>query len=263
MRAGGWEMNFTGKRVLVTGGTRGIGEATVRAFLGSGARVAVNGASGKSVEAALERLQAGERAVGAPGDLSVVAECERVVKDAVKALGGLDILINNAGVGGDLKPFWEVTPEDWDKVVNLNLRAAFFCTRYAVPALRAAKGNVVNVASILGLGGRGGNVALYCLSKGGVVNMTRDLAVALAPDVRVNCICPGAVDTEMLQELGRSIGKGDVQAGYAIMLQNRPMKRTAKASEIANGILYLASDLASFVTGAIHVADGGVMAKAG
>jgi len=109
----------------------------------------------------------------------------------------------------------------------------------------------------------GGKLALYCATKGGVVNMTRDLAISLAPYIRVNCICPGAVDTPMLKELGRSLGGGDVEKGYAILIQNRPIKRVADASEIANAILYLASDLASFVTGSIHVVDGGVMAKAG
>jgi NAD(P)-dependent dehydrogenase (short-subunit alcohol dehydrogenase family) len=95
------------------------------------------------------------------------------------------------------------------------------------------------------------------------VNLSRDLAIELAPDIRVNCVCPGAVDTEMLQELGRSLGQGDVQAGYAILTQNRPMKRVARPAEIAGAILWLASDLASFTTGAIQVVDGGVMAKAG
>ena len=106
-------------------------------------------------------------------------------------------------------------------------------------------------------------MSLYCASKGGVVNLTRDLAIELAPDIRMNCICPGAVDTEMLQDVGRLLGKGDVAAGYAILTHNRPMKRVAHASEIANAILYLASDHASFVTGSIHVVDGGVMAKTG
>jgi NAD(P)-dependent dehydrogenase (short-subunit alcohol dehydrogenase family) len=256
-------MNLAGKKVLVTGGTRGIGEATVKAFLDEGAYVAVNGSSAKSVEAALARQEKGDLAVAAPGDLSRVEECERVVKDAAAALGGLDILINNAGISGPHKPAEEITAKDWEETVSINLRAPFFCTRYAIPTLRKAKGNVVNVASILGLGGRGGNLALYCVTKGGVVNMTRDLAITLAPDIRVNCICPGAVDTEMLQGLGRTLGDGNVEAGYAILTQNRPMKRVAHASEIANAILYLASDLASFVTGTIHVVDGGVMAKAG
>jgi NAD(P)-dependent dehydrogenase (short-subunit alcohol dehydrogenase family) len=255
-------MNFTGKKVLVTGGTRGIGEAAVKAFLDAGARVAVNGSSAKSVDAALARREAGGEAVGIAGDLFRVEECERVVKETVAALGGLDVLVNNAGVDGG-KRFEETTADDWERVIAINLRAPFFCTRYALPALRASQGNVVNIASILGLGGRGGMQTLYSVSKGGVVNMTRELAVALAPDVRVNCVCPGAVDTEMLQAVGRRLGDGDVAKGYARIVENRPTKRVAKPSEIANAILYLASDLASFVTGSIHVVDGGVMAKAG
>jgi NAD(P)-dependent dehydrogenase (short-subunit alcohol dehydrogenase family) len=256
-------MNFTGKRVLVTGGTRGIGRAAVEGFLAAGARVAVNGSRAESVAAALAEIEAGERAVAAVGDLSEVEGCRRVVEGAVQALGGLDVLVNNAGVGGAQKRIEDITAEEWDATVNVNLRAVFFCTRYAVPALRAGRGAIVNVASILGLGGRGGGLSLYCASKGGVVNLTRDLAIELAPDVRVNCVCPGAVDTEMLQELGRSLGDGDVAAGYAVLTRNRPMQRVARPAEIANAILWLASDAASFTTGAIQVVDGGVMAKAG
>src|SRR3954466_815586 len=115
-------MNFTGKRVLVTGGTRGIGEAAVRAFLDAGARVAVNGASAKSVDQAFRRLNAGDRAVAVPGDLSRVDECERVVNEAVTALGGLDVLVNNAGVDGN-KRFEETTADDWERIIAINLRA--------------------------------------------------------------------------------------------------------------------------------------------
>src|SRR5438874_596765 len=232
-------MNFTGKKVLVTGGTRGIGEATVRAFLDCGARVAVNGSSGTSVDRALGRLKAGDKTIGIAGDLSRVEECERVVNEAAKALGGLDVLVNNAGIDGNER-FEETTPGDWERVMAINLRAPFFCTRYAVPALRASQGNVVNIGSILGLGGRGGTQTLYSVSKGGVVNMTRELAVALAPEVRVNCVCPGAVDTEMLRAMGRRRGDGDLAKGYAKIVENRPMKRVASPSEIANAILYLA-----------------------
>ena len=256
-------MNFTGKRILVTGGTRGIGRAAVEGFLAAGAKVAVNGSRAESVAAALAELKAGERAVAAAGDLSEVEGCRRVVEGAIAALGGLDVLVNNAGVDGPKKPIEAITADEWDATVNVNLRAVFFCTRYAVPALRAAKGSIVNVASILGLGGRGIGLSPYCATKGGVVNLTRDLAIELAPDVRVNCVCPGAVDTEMLQALGRALGGGDVAAGYAVLTRNRPMARVAQAAEIANAILWLASDLASFTTGAIQVVDGGVMAKAG
>jgi NAD(P)-dependent dehydrogenase (short-subunit alcohol dehydrogenase family) len=256
-------MMMAGKRVLVTGGTRGIGRATVQAFLKAGARVAVNGSSPDSVAKALNELAAGERVVAAPANLTVVPECRRMIEQAVADLGGLDVLVNNAGVG--VARLWidDVTEEDWDATLNLNLRALYFCTKYAVPALRAVKGNVVNVASILGIGGRGGGHSLYCASKGGVVNLTRDLAIELAPEIRVNCICPGAVDTDMLRNTGRALGDGDVAAGYALLTQNRPLKRVADAAEIANPILYLASDQASFVTGAIHVVDGGATVNAG
>lgn len=256
-------MTMTGKRVLVTGGTRGIGRATVAAFLKAGARVAVNGSSAASVANALAELKAGDRVVAAPANLTLVPECQRMIQQAVADLGGLDVLVNNAGVGVARLKIDEVTAEDWDTTVNLNLRALYFCTKYAVPALRAAKGNIVNVASILGIGGRGGGHSLYCASKGGVVNLTRDLAIELAPEIRVNCICPGAVDTDMLRNTGRALGDGDVAAGYARLTQNRPLKRVADAVEIANPILYLASDQASFVTGAIHVVDGGATVNAG
>ena len=256
-------MDFTGKKVLVTGGTRGIGRATVEAFLRAGATVAVNGSSEASVGKALAGLGAGNRVVGAPGDLGRVAECRRVVEGAVASLGGLDVLVNNAGVGRPGKRFEETDEADWDETINLNLRAVYFCMRYAVPALRTARGNVVNIASVLGLRGRGAGLSLYCASKAGVINLTRDVAIELAPEIRVNCVCPGAIDTEMLQDLGRMLGQGDISAGYAVLTQNRPMKRVAAPSEIANPILYLASDLASFVTGSIHVVDGGVTAKVG
>ena len=256
-------MNLSNKRFLITGGTRGIGRATVEAFLNAGAHVAVNGRSPAAVNDVLSELNAGEHAVAAPGDLSNLADCQTVVERAAADLGCLDGLVNNAGIGGIYKSLDETTPEDWDAMLNINLSAVYFCTKFALPALRASRGNVVNVASILGLGGRGIGTSLYCTAKGGVVNLTRDLAIELAPDIRVNCVCPGAIDTEMLQGVGQALGQGDVAAGYAKITQNRPMKRVAKPTEIANLILYLASDLASFTTGAIHVADGGVMAKAG
>ncbi len=256
-------MNFAGKRILVTGGTRGIGRAAVELFLESGAKVAVNGRGEQSTQQAIESLAFPGSVIAAPGDLSTVAGCERVVSQAVAQLGGLDVLVNNAGIGSAHKPIEKTTESDWNEVLNLNLRAVYFCIKYAVPALRAANGNVVNVASILGLGGRGIGGSLYCISKGGVVNMTRDLAIELAPAIRVNCVCPGAVDTEMLQELGKNLGGGDVATGYDIITRSRPFKRVARPTEIAAAIAFCASDHASFMTGAIQVVDGGVMAKAG
>jgi NAD(P)-dependent dehydrogenase (short-subunit alcohol dehydrogenase family) len=254
-------MKFTGKRVLVTGGTRGIGRATVEAFLAAGARVAVNGSSRRSVNEALKALEAGDRAVAVPGDVGQPDDCKKVVKTAIARLGGLDVLVNNAGVGGAGKPIEDATVEDWDRIVGVNLRGTYFCTSHAVPALRAAKGNIVHVASILGLQGNGKLSSIYCATKGGVVSLTRDLAIELAPDIRVNCVCPGAIDTDMLQGLGRRLGQGDVAAGYEILSSLAPLRRVADAAEIAYAILYLASDGARYVTGSTHVVDGGVTAR--
>lgn len=254
-------MNFAGKRILVTGGTRGIGFAAVQEFLRAGARVAVNGSSAQSVAKALAGLAEGHKAIAVPGNLSSVADCQQVVQKAVTQLHGLDVLVNNAGIMSPAKPVEDTTAEEWDEAMNINLRAVYFCSKYAIPALRKANGNIVSVASILGLRGRGAGTSLYCVTKGGVVNLTRDMAIELAPHIRVNCVCPGAVDTDMLQAVGKRLGNGNIKTGYDILTQHRPFKRVASAAEIANAILYLASDAASFVTGSAHVVDGGATAK--
>jgi len=252
-------MDFSGRRVLVTGGTRGIGRATVEAFLAAGARVALNGKSRATTDAAVAELDATNRVVAAPGDIGVVEDCRKVVEAAVEGLGGLDVLVNNAGAG-KVASVEKTEEELWDRLLSINLKGAFFCTKFALPALKAAKGNVVNVASIFGIRGNGRGSAAYSAAKGGLVNMTRELAIEFGPDVRVNCVCPGAVDTDMLQTIGRYVGLGDVDAGYSVMARATPLKRVARPEELANVILFLASDQASFVTGSVYVADGGAHA---
>lgn len=254
-------MNLSGKRVLITGGTRGIGLATARAFLDAGARVALNGRTSTSVGRAITQLQGHEDIVPAAGNLANVEECRSTVSAAIDGLGGLDVLVNNAGIGGPGKAIEDVTESEWDETVSLNLRAVYFCTKFAVSALRQSKGNIVSIASVDGIIGSGRHDSIYCTTKGGVVNMTRDLAIELAPDIRVNCICPGPIDTDMLQEFGRFLGSGSVQAGYEKLREAVPMKRIARVEELANVVVYLASDMASFVTGSIQVVDGGVTAR--
>lgn len=248
------QIDFTDKRVLVTGGTRGIGRGTVQAFLDAGARIAVNGRTAESTAAGIAALGNNERLLAAPGDVATAAGCEAVVRAAVEGLGGLDVLVNSAGVGKDgrIEDFDEVA---WDETLDINLKGTFFCIRSALAALRDSKGNIVNLASDAGLIGELG-LTVYCASKGGVVNMTRAMALELAPNVRVNCVCPGYVDTDMVRR--DSIEQAnDPAAAEQAVINYAPLKRIATPGEIATAILYLASDDARFVTGAALQIDGG------
>lgn len=244
-------MAFDGKRVLVTGSTRGIGLATARAFLDKGARVVVHGRTRESVDRALKELGGG---TGIVADVATLEGCRSLIDDSVKALGGLDILVNNAAIG-DGAPFEESDEKLWQATMDINLRAPFFLTQYALPALREAKGNVVMVSSVSGLMGHPEGVSVYCTSKGGLINMTKVLALELAGSVRVNCLAPGPIDTDMHRIPARESGD---EGGYFEGINHWvPMGRIGTAEEMAAGILYLASDEASFTTGAILSLDGG------
>jgi len=243
--------DFSGKRVLVTGGTRGIGLATVEAFLAAGAKVAVNGRSQESVSTARAKLPKG--AVAAPGDIGTVEGCRAAVSAAERALGGLDVLVNSAGV------FKEVTIEDsdeawWDQVIDTNLKGTFFASRAALPALRASKGCIVNLSSESGIQGSP-RCTVYCASKGGVTLLTKAMALEVAPDVRVNAVCPGPVDTDMLW--GGAPAGVDEKAYFAGLNGYAPMKRIGRPDEIAQAVLYLASPAAGFITGTSLSLDGG------
>lgn len=249
-------MDFTDQRVLVTGSSRGIGFGIAEAFVDAGARVAINGRTEQSVSAAIERLGSGERLVAAPGDIGTVAGCELVVKTANDAFGGLDILVNSAGIGAG-RPIADCDEQMWDAHIDVNLKGTFFCCRAALPALRKSNGNIVNIASDAGLMGVPG-ITVYCASKGGVVNMTRAMALEVAPDVRVNCVCPGYVDTDMIRLSVKK--KPDPEAAWQKMIDYAPMKRISTPAEISQGVLYLASFEARFITGVALPIDGGTTA---
>jgi NAD(P)-dependent dehydrogenase (short-subunit alcohol dehydrogenase family) len=246
-------MEFEGKRILVTGSTRGIGQSLARHFLDNGARVAVNGRSRGSVDKSIAILDGGDRLVAAAGDLSDAAGCAAVVAAALAGLGGLDILINNAGVF-PIASIEDTDEATWDDAMNANVKSTFFCSRAALPALRAARGVILNHASIAGLIGLA-NVAAYSTSKGAVVHLTRSMAMELAPEVRVNCVCPTTVDNEMgWKGFNRS---DDPQAAYEAFVDASKMKRMAAAADVVAAFAFLASPRASFMTGVALPVDGG------
>lgn len=247
-------MDFSGKRVIVTGSTRGIGRETARLFLEAGADVVIHGRSRSGVDSTVAALGGG---AGIAADLSTLAGCRELVDRALDHLGGLDVLVNNAAVG-DGGTIEESDEALWQATMDINLRAPFFLTRHALPALRASRGNVVMVSSVSGLMGHADGSTVYCTSKGGLNNMTRAMALELAGEVRVNAVAPGPVDTDMHRIPARQSGDED---GYFTDINAWvPMGRIGTVGEVARGVLWLASDDASLATGIILSLDGGAAA---
>ncbi len=250
--------NLTGKRALVTGGASGIGLATVEALLRCGATVAVNHLAGdaRAIET-VTRLARDSgsgpngRVIGAPGDVSDPADAARMVGQAIADLGGLDILINNAATPMTIEPipfedFEAMTEEKWDKILQTNLVGPFRCAKAAAPALKASKGVIVNTASIAGLGGQASSIA-YAASKAGLINLTRNLAKALAPDVRVNAVAPGLTRTPWTDPWPAE--------RKARSIENTALKKLVEPTDIAAAMIFLAAHTA--ITAQTLVVDCG------
>lgn len=250
-------MTFSGQRVLVTGGARGIGAATARRFLEQGARVAIGARREASVEAFRDSLANTELASAtvesAVGEIGTQDECRAVVETAVARLGGLDILVNCAGVFEEV-PFEAVTQEHWDSTFRVNVGGTFFCLQAALPHLEASGGNVVNLGSDAGLIGFPPS-SVYSGAKAAVVNLTRALALELAGRIRINCVCPGNVETDMIQHAAEA--SDDPHAYLNAAHRRSPLRRMGQPQEIADAVLYLASPQAGFTHGAILSVDGG------
>ncbi len=249
-------MNFKGKKILVTGSTTGIGRGAAEMFLEAGATVVINGRTDAAVAKAVTEL--GPRALPVAGDVATVAGCCDVVQRAIAALGGLDCLVNNVGIC-PLSRLMDVTEEHWDQVIDVNLRSALFCTKFALPTLRQSNGNVVMVASVGGITAGPTDSFVYAISKGAMIQMTKGLALELAPsNVRVNAVCPGYIDTPMIQAENEATN-GQI---HEFIRNVVPLRRIGTVREIASAILYLASDYASYAIGTILVYDGGCAANA-
>jgi 3-oxoacyl-[acyl-carrier protein] reductase len=226
-----------GLRVLVTGAAGGIGRAAARALAAEGARVA---------HADLAPPQ-GVEGPALGGDVSVEADARRLVGEAVAALGGLDLLVNNAGVLVE-QPLAETSAETFDRVIGVNLKGVFLMGREAVRAM-PGQGRIVNVASELGILGRA-NASAYCASKAGVIGLTRSWARELAPRILVNAVAPGPIDTPMLDFAARSPEEQAIET-------NLPLGRIGRPEEIAAAIVFLASPGASYITGQCLGVNGG------
>lgn len=249
-------MRLENKVALITGGTSGIGEAAALLFAREGAQVAITGrneARGHAVTARI--LESGGKAMFIRTDVRRAAECKRAVDDTVRAFGRLDILFNNAGVVVPQTAL-ECTEEEWDLQIDINLKGTFLMSKHALaPMLAQGGGVIVNNSSGWGLVG-GDRAVAYCASKGGVVLLTKAMAVDHGRQgIRVNCICPGDVDTPMLPEDARL--RGVDWKTYLAGCANRPMGRIGTPDEIAKAVLFLACDDSSFMTGTALVVDGG------
>ena len=246
-------MNLDGKRILITGSTRGIGKVAARRFLDLGAYVVINGRNPSTVDVVVASLAEHGKVGAACGDVSTASGCEKVIADALTVLGGLDVLVNNAGIY-PIVPFGETDEALYDRTMNSNVKSMFFCSQAALPALRDGGGVVVNHASIAGLHGFSG-IAAYCTSKAAIVGFTRALAMEVAPEVRVNCVCPATIDTEMgRQEFDIT---DDPAAAFAAFEAASSLKRIGTSEDVAAAIVFLSSDESSYMTGIALPVDGG------
>lgn len=255
------ERRFKGKGVIVTGGASGIGKATAERFLEEGAKVAIFDVSEENGEATLKELRKkGFTPLILIGDVTKSSDVKKMVRTAKAKLGRIDVLFNNAGilVEGTVE---DVTEKDWDRIMAVNVKGVFLMSKEVVPImLKQRKGAIVNNASCSGLVGDRNAIA-YNTSKGAVVLMTKCLALDYAEkNIRVNCVCPGEIDTPMFRQEARA-RKMSVEEYRKELCEYHPIGRLGEPSEVANAVLFLASDQASFITGAAFSVDGGYTCK--
>ena len=247
--------DLAGKTALVTGSASGIGLATAAMLGRNGARVAVNFlADDPRGKEAVAKLRAeGLEAIAAPGNVGDAADCERMVKKAIDDLGRLDLLVSNAGTPGTRRKIEPheldlITEDLWDALLQVNLLGVFRCAKTAAPALKAAHGAIVNTASIAGVGSAGSSLT-YSATKAGVVSLTRNLARGLGPQVRVNAVAPGAVDSTWMVEWTEEQRRASIEGAT--------LKRRCTPDDIAEVIVFLGFG-AAMVTGQTIIIDGGL-----
>ncbi|GAA3340127.1 SDR family oxidoreductase [Curtobacterium pusillum] len=252
-------MRLEGRTATVTGGAGGIGRAAAIALAAEGARVAVIDLQKEAAEAVAEEIRgSGGTAIAVGADVSSEPDVEAAVREVVDAFGGVDIAFNNAGIIRRSTAV-DTSVDDWDRVFGVNVRGVFLMCKHVVPLMAGrGGGSIINTGSGWGLTG-GGQAISYCASKGAVVNMTRALAIDHGPQgIRVNSVNPGDIDTGMLRDEARQLGQD--ASVFLADAADRPLRRMGQPSEVANAVVWLASDESSFVTGAALVVDGGGIA---
>jgi NAD(P)-dependent dehydrogenase (short-subunit alcohol dehydrogenase family) len=253
-------MRFKDKTVVITGATTGIGRGTAILFGKEGAKVVVAGRREKEGQDTVKAItDAGGEAMFVATNIAKANEVESLIETAAKRYGSIDVLINNAGVA-IIKPVHEFTEEEWDTIIDTHMKGTFLCSKYAIPyMIKQGEGAIVNTASIWSFNAYPG-WAIYCAAKGGILQLTRAMAVDLAPyKIRVNCVCPGAVRTELMEKAFKE--SPDPAKTLKIFEDIHPMRRVGEPEDVGKAVLFLASDDASWITGADLSIDGGRKAR--
>lgn len=252
-------MRLEGKVALITGGTSGIGSATAIRFAAEGAAVAITGRNVERGEQVVKDIaEKGGDAIFIRSDVRSAADCRQAVEQTLERFGQIDVLFNNAGVFHP-KTIPDCSEEEWDETIDSSLKGAFLMSKYVLPSMiERGSGSIIHTSSGWGVLG-GDKAAAYCAAKGGLIIMAKAMAIDHGPDgIRVNCVCPGDVLTPMLPD--DAAKRGMAWDDYAAGAAKRPLGRIGTADDIANAVLYLASDESSFVTGDALVVDGGGVA---
>jgi 3-oxoacyl-[acyl-carrier protein] reductase len=240
---------LTGKVSLVTGAARGIGKAIASKLAANGCRIALNDIDSSELDITLKELTAaGANAISLPGDISETASVKSMIKSVIDAWGGIDILVNNAGIIGKNNLMMRTAEADFDRLIAVNLRSAYLCSKYFLRSFAGKSGRIINVSSVAGTTGLG--MVDYSTSKGGLTAMTRSLAHEVGGmNITVNAIAPGVIDTRMTGSL-----PADIQN---LMLSRLSIKRMGTTEEVADLVCFLASEEASYITGQVIGIDGG------